>query len=88
MVKRSLSECGCPPHIIDPLMENAHEQRWPKCLSSLETRQTNRHLFEQYVCKRLPGKQVVVALLCDNGHMSDNMIVDPGLVMIFAHGIE
>lgn len=42
MIKRSLSESGCPPHIIDDLMENCHERRWPPGLSSLETRQNNR----------------------------------------------
>lgn len=44
MIKRSLSESGCPPHIIDDLMENCHERRWPPGLSSLETRQNNRRL--------------------------------------------
>lgn len=88
MIKRTLSESGCPPHIVDDLMENAHERRWPPGLCSLETRQNNRRQYEQYVCKRVPGKQAVVVLLCDNTHMSDDMMVDPGLVMIFAHGIE
>lgn len=39
VIRRSLSESGCPPHIIDQLMENAHERRWPPGLSTLETRQ-------------------------------------------------
>lgn len=88
MVKRSLSESGCPTHIIDDLMENCHERRWPPGLSSLETRQNNRRQYEKYVCKRVPGKQAVLVLQCDNTHVEDHMIVEPGLVMIFAHGIE
>ena len=32
--------------------------------------------------------QAVVVLSCDNAHMGPDMIVYPGLVMIFAHGIE
>lgn len=88
MIKRTLSESGCPPHIVDDLMENAHERRWPPGLCSLETRQNNRRQYENYVCKRVPGKQAVVVLHCDNSHMSDDMMVEPGLVMIFAHGIE
>ena len=28
-IKRSLTESGCPPHIVNELMENAHERRWP-----------------------------------------------------------
>lgn len=34
------------------------------------------------------GKQAVLVLSCDNGHMAEDVMVEPGLVMIFAHGIE
>lgn len=34
------------------------------------------------------GKQAVLVLSCDNAHMSEEVLVEPGLVMIFAHGIE
>ncbi|XP_076368626.1 E3 ubiquitin-protein ligase NRDP1-like [Tachypleus tridentatus] len=88
MVKRALSESGCPQRIINDLMENAHERRWPPGLSTLETRQTNRRQYENYVCKRIPGKQAVVVMTCDNSHMNADMLLNPGLVMIFAHGIE
>lgn len=88
MIKRALYESRCPSHIVDSLMQNCHERRWPPGLCSLETRQNNRRNYENYVCKRVPGKQAVVVLHCDNSHMSDEMMVDPGLVMIFAHGIE
>lgn len=88
VIKRSLSESGCPPHIVDELMENCHETNWPPGLSSLETRQNNRRHYESYVCKRIPGKQAVVVLHCDNPHVNDDMMAEPGLVMIFAHGIE
>lgn len=57
MIKRALSESGCPPHILDDLMENCHERRWPRGLSSLETRQNNRRIYEKYVCRRIPGKK-------------------------------
>ena len=36
----------------------------------------------------LLGKQAVVVLLCENAHMPSDMIADPGIVMIFAHGVE
>lgn len=105
MIKRALSESGCPPHILDDLMENCHERRWPRGLSSLETRQNNRRIYEKYVCRRIPGKwcyfmiiskansylagkQAVLVLSCDNTHMTEEVMVEPGLVMIFAHGIE
>jgi len=29
-----------------------------------------------------------VVMACDNTHISDDMILEPGIVMIFAHGIE
>ncbi|KAH9363031.1 E3 ubiquitin-protein ligase NRDP1 elgi [Haemaphysalis longicornis] len=88
MVKRALTESGCPQHILQVLIENAHERRWPPGLSTLETRQMNRRHYEAYVCKRIPGKQAVVVVACENQHMNDDMVLEPGLVMIFAHGIE
>nr|SVE69843.1 EOG090X07HG [Eubosmina coregoni] len=88
MIKRALSESGCPPHIIQDLMENAHERRWPTGLSSLEIRQLNRRQYENYICRRIPGKQAVAVMACDNGHMNPDMILEPGLIMIFAHGVE
>ncbi len=87
-IKRSLVDSGCPDHIVEELMSNAHERRWPPGLLTLETRQMNRRQYEQYVCRRIPNKQAVVVMACDNMHMSDDMILEPGLVMIFAHGIE
>ena len=44
VIRRALSESGCPPHIIDQLMENAHERRWPPGLSTLETRQVREFI--------------------------------------------
>lgn len=88
VIKRSLADSGCPAHIVDDLMEKCHERSWPLGLSSLETRQNNRRQYESYVCKRIPGKQAVVVLACDNPHINEDMMADPGLVMIFAHGIE
>ncbi|XP_017755208.1 PREDICTED: E3 ubiquitin-protein ligase NRDP1 isoform X2 [Eufriesea mexicana] len=88
MIKRTLSEYNCPPHVIDELMENCHERKWPPGLKSLETRQSSRRQYDNYVCKRIPGKQAVLVLHCDNTHMPEDMMVEPGLVMIFAHGIE
>ncbi|CAO1391773.1 unnamed protein product [Diamesa serratosioi] len=89
MVKRALSESGCPPHILDELMENCHERRWPRGLSSLETRQNNRRIYDNYVCRRVPGKQAVLVLPSDNAHMDETVMVHTvGLIMIFAHGVE
>lgn len=88
VIRRALADSGCPAAILNELMENAHERKWPPGLSTLETRQLNRRRYEQYVCKRIPGKQAVVIMACENEHMGESMTLDPGLVMIFAHGIE
>ncbi|XP_012267210.1 E3 ubiquitin-protein ligase NRDP1 isoform X2 [Athalia rosae] len=88
VIRRTLSEYNCPPHVIDELMANCHEKKWPPGLRSLETRQSSRRQYENYICKRVPGKQAVLVLHCDNTHMPEDMMVEPGLVMIFAHGIE
>ena len=38
--------------------------------------------------QKIPGKQAVVIMACENEHMGESMTLEPGLVMIFAHGIE
>jgi len=88
VIKRALIDSACPSHIINDLMDNSHERRWPPGLGTLEARQLNRRLYENYVCKRIPGKQAVVVMACENLHMPEDMIMEPGLVMIFAHGVE
>lgn len=88
VIKRALIECGCPSSIVNDLMENSHERRWPPGLATLEARQHNRRVYESYICKRIPGKQAVIVMACDNEHMAEDMMLEPGLVMIFAHGVE
>ena len=88
MIRRALAESGCPPLIINDLMENSHERRWPSGLSTLETRQMNRRFYDNYVCRRVPGRQAVVVMACENQHMNEDMLMEPGVVMIFAHGVE
>ena len=88
IVKRALQKSGCPAHLLNELMANAHERRWPTGLSILATRQANRRRYEQYVTKRVPGKQAIVIMASENEHMGDSMVVSPGLAMIFAHGVE
>ena len=88
LVKRALLDTGCPLALATELVENSHERRWPTGLSSLETRQLKRRHYTQYTCRRVPGKQAVVVLAIDNQHMPEDMILDPGIVMIFAHGVE
>lgn len=34
------------------------------------------------------GKQAVVMIACENQHMPEDLIMEPGIVMIFAHGVE
>ena len=41
-------------------------------------------LFDDSLCS---GKQAVVVMACENQHMAEDMIMEPGLVMIFAHGV-
>lgn len=87
-VRKALIDSGCPIHLVTELMENAHERRWPPGLSTLEIRQRNRKAYDNFVCRRIPNRQAVVVMSCDNPRMNSEMLLDPGLVMIFAHGIE
>ncbi|CAF1247721.1 unnamed protein product [Rotaria sp. Silwood1] len=87
-IKNALIESGCPINITNELMENIHEQHWPEGLSTLETRQLNRRYYESYVCRRIIGEQAVVVLSCDNRHMNQSMISEPGIIVIFSHGVK
>ena len=73
VIKRALIDSGCPVHIVNELMENAHERRWPPGLSTLETRQLNRRQYENYVSKRIPG---VYVKLC-HSEISCSTCIDP-----------
>ncbi|XP_049631711.1 E3 ubiquitin-protein ligase NRDP1-like [Suncus etruscus] len=88
VIKHSLVESGCPASIVNQLIENAHERSWPQGLATLETRKMNRRFYENYIAKRIPGKQAVVVMACENQHMGDDMVQEPGLVMIFVQGVE
>ena len=55
VIKRALIDSACPAHIVNELMDNSHERRWPAGLGALEARQLNRRLYDNYVCKRIPG---------------------------------
>jgi E3 ubiquitin-protein ligase NRDP1 len=55
--------------------------------SHLKTSFSNKcQMFK--VCKRIPNKQAVLILACDNKHMPNHLVVEPGVVLIFAHGVE
>lgn len=88
VIKRALIDTSCPLSIADELMENAHERRWPVGLWTLETRQIHRHRYEDYVVRRIRGKQAILIMHFENRHMGDDLITQPGIVIIFAHGIE
>ncbi|XP_053437115.1 E3 ubiquitin-protein ligase NRDP1-like [Nycticebus coucang] len=88
VIKHALVESGCPTSIINQLIENSHEHNWPPGLATLETRQMNRRYYENFVVKRIPGKQAIVMMACENQHMGEDMVQEPGLIIIFAHGVE
>ncbi|XP_052027691.1 E3 ubiquitin-protein ligase NRDP1-like [Apodemus sylvaticus] len=88
VIKHSLVESGCPASTVNELIESTHEYSGPQGLTTLETRQMNRHNYENYVAKSILGKQAVLGLSSKNHHMGNYVVQDPGLLMIFAHGTE
>uniref|UniRef100_A0A915IAD8 E3 ubiquitin-protein ligase NRDP1 n=1 Tax=Romanomermis culicivorax TaxID=13658 RepID=A0A915IAD8_ROMCU len=78
-IRRALIECGCPSTCAELLIDRAHERRWPRGLATLDVRQSNRIRYENYLCRRIPGKQAVVILSLDNLHMPREMICSPVL---------
>lgn len=87
-LERSLLDSGCPASAASQLIANAHERSWPRGLATLEARQTHRRCYKNYVAKRIPGQQAVVVMAYENRHMGRDMVQEPGLVMIFSHGVE
>ena len=69
VIKRALIDSGSPSHIVNELMENAHERRWPSGLSTLETRQLNRRQYENYVTKRIPGEFIRKEIVGSSGYI-------------------
>ena len=61
----------------DPADEQVSVQRLKSSKSTIiqYIDKMNRRQYEQYVCKRIPGKQAVVVMACDNTHISDDMYV-------------
>jgi len=91
VIRRSLQDSGCPQRLLTELMDRAHERRWPPGLNNLEMRQVgqvNRVCYEQYVTRRVPSRQAVVVLAFENQHMDETFIKSPGMVLIFAHGVD
>lgn len=88
VIKRALIDASCPLSIADDLMENAHERRWPVGLCTLETRQVHRPRYKDYVVRRIRGKQAILIMHFENRHMGEDLVMQPGIVIIFAHGIE
>ncbi len=69
-------------------MEKAHERNWPPGLQTLEIRQLNRIHYDRMVCRKVPGKQAVVVLACENRELPSYLMEEPGIMIIFAHGVE
>ncbi|GAB1302926.1 E3 ubiquitin-protein ligase NRDP1 [Apodemus speciosus] len=84
VIKHSLVESGCPASTVPELIENTHEYSGAQGLD----RQMNRHSYENYVAKSILGKQAVLGLASQNQHMGNDMVQDPGLLMICARGTE
>jgi E3 ubiquitin-protein ligase NRDP1 len=87
-IRRSLIESNCPKDLINELMKKSNEDNWPSGLNTLETRQVNRNHYNNFVCKRIANKQAVVILACDNRHMQNHLISEPGCLFVFAHGVQ
>lgn len=88
VIKRALLDSRCPLHITNQLIANSHEKEWPPGLKTLEARQLNRRMYQTYVAKRIPYKQAVVVMECDNEHMANDFMLKPGLLFVFAQGVE
>lgn len=87
-VQRALSESSCPSCLTVKLVGNAHVSKWPPGLSTLEVRRANRRYCESYQCRKIPGEQAIVIMAVDNSHMNGNMVLEPGLLIIFSYGID
>ncbi|XP_049622902.1 E3 ubiquitin-protein ligase NRDP1-like [Suncus etruscus] len=88
VLRRSLVETGCPTSFVNQLMENSQEHKWPQGLATLEMRQMNQHYYENYVTRHILGLQAVLMMAYENQHMDENMVREPGIIIMFGHGVE
>lgn len=86
--KEALEKAHCPPSLLASLIEFSHERNWPPGLRTLERRLRSRLDYNQYVVRRVPHSQAVVILAYENHHMMDDMIGRPGILIMFANGVE
>lgn len=88
VLRVSLVESGCPTSVVNQLVENSEEHKWPQGLATLEMRQMNQHYYENYVTRHIFDLQAVVMMAYENQHMGENMVQEPGIIMMFGHGVE
>lgn len=88
MVRNQMIDARCPVDLLNELMHNSHERQWPSGLNSLEVRQRSHSSYRSYVLRKIGNQNAVLCLAQENTHMHDDQVLEPGFVMIFAHGVE
>ncbi|SPP82321.1 E3 ubiquitin-protein ligase NRDP1 [Drosophila guanche] len=92
MVRDSLRASGCPMHLLNVMVEQCHEQRWPAAMATLESRNGNHNQMSQFVIRLIKPLATGRPCLCifgvDNYHMPDNLRPMLAITMIFVESVE
>ncbi|XP_022232582.2 E3 ubiquitin-protein ligase NRDP1 [Drosophila obscura] len=92
LVRDSLRESGCPMHLLNTMVEQCHEERWPVAMANLQLRRASHNQMTQFVTRLIKSLATGKPCLCifgvDNRHMPENLRPRLGLTMIFVDSVE
>ena len=94
--RKNISESLCPLEIVNTLIQNSHESRWPPGIRSEEAREANRDQLTAYryrfLYKKFKSDQlgngievsdsIGIIMAVDNTHMDEDMVINPGFLVL------
>ncbi|XP_050435465.1 E3 ubiquitin-protein ligase NRDP1-like [Adelges cooleyi] len=86
-----LGKIDFPYRLTRAILERYNINSWPSGISGtqLQYNEEKKILLNKYICRRIPGvlsdnkEEALIVFASDNTHMPPDMIVEPGLLMIF-----
>ncbi|XP_065563328.1 E3 ubiquitin-protein ligase NRDP1-like isoform X2 [Artemia franciscana] len=83
VARKNISESLCPLEIVNTLIQNSHESRWPPGIRSEEAREANRDQLTAYRYRNLSKSlSIGIIMAVDNTHMDEDMVINPGFLVL------
>ncbi|KAK2723287.1 E3 ubiquitin-protein ligase NRDP1-like isoform X2 [Artemia franciscana] len=90
VARECLSKSGCPLEMVNTLIQNSYESRWPPGLRSKKARRANQDRLTAYRCRyryvRSPkfNFDLNIIMASDNTHMDqDIFVINPGFLVLY-----